>query len=134
MQKFNSWGVSFSTIRFFEEGLESHNKIKSISRDSDILFTIDTVFNATYKVLLLNEYVMGEASVIKALGEFGKLDFIVYGGKWNDSTEEANRIASENNIRLFDISDFLGAINLKNPKEYNPNAKKKSSITSCKHA
>ena len=134
MEKFNSWSVPFSSINWFEGVIKSHDKVISIFRERDILFTIETIYQKIYKVLLLDEYRMGAASVYRAIEEFGKLDFIVYGGNWNNATNEAYEIAKENNLALFNYSGFMGALNFEKPKEYIPNAKKKSSSTVPKRA
>lgn len=72
---------------------------------------------------------MGEATIYKAVEEFGDLDFIVYGGNWNAATSEAYKVAKDNNIALFNYSGIMGALNLENPKEYKQSAKKKIQLS-----
>lgn len=123
----NNWNVPYSSIVWFFNVLENHTKVLNVVREQDILFTITDDEDRTYKILLLNEYRMGAAAVLKAIGEFGITDFIVYGGNWNAATSEAYKVAKENGIALFDYSGVLGALNLKDPKEYKQNGKKKNS-------
>lgn len=121
----NYWNVPYSSIVWFFDVIKTHTRVLSVVREQDILFTITVDEDRTYKVLLLNEYRMGSAVVLKAIEEFGNIDFIVFGGNWNAATSEAYKMAKENGIALFDYSGILGALNLKNPKGYKQNEKKK---------
>ncbi|MEK3836542.1 hypothetical protein [Paenibacillus sp. FSL R7-0128] len=123
----NNWNVPYSSIVWFYSAMRAHTKVLHVERDQDILFTITDNEDRNYKVLLLDEYRMGAAAVFKALEEFGNIDFIVYGGNWNAATSEAYKAAKENGVALFNYSGFMGALNLKKPKEYKQSAKGKSS-------
>lgn len=123
----NNWHVPYSSIVWFYDTMKAHNKVNEVVREKDILFTITDVRGRKFTALLLNEYRMGEATIYKAVEEFGDLDFIVYGGNWNAATTEAYKVAKDNNIALFNYSGIMGALNLESPKEYKQSAKKKDS-------
>lgn len=119
MQKFNNWKVSFSSICYFEEILKTHRRVKSIKRDQDIFFRIERNDNSILNTLLVNTYRFGIASLIEALEEFPEAKYIVIGGNWNKITPEAAKYASDNDIGLYRLSEFIGAINYNNvPLEY----------------
>lgn len=111
MPKFNNWNVPFSTICFFEEALNRQKRVINVSREDDIFFRIERDDGRIINTLLLNEYRFGIASLIKALEEFPETDYIVIGGNWNESTYEADEYAKNNNIGIYDFSEFFGAIN-----------------------
>lgn len=111
MQKFNNWNVPYSTISFFENAIRAHGRVKKVNRERDIFFRIERDNNSVLNVLLLNEYRFGLASLIRALEEFPETKFIIIGGNWNESTYEANIYAENNNIGIYNFSEFLGAIN-----------------------
>lgn len=111
MQKFNNWNVPYSTICFFEDALRAHGRVKKVKRERDIFFRIERDNNSVLNALLLNEYRFGLASLIRALEEFPETKFIIIGGNWNESTYEADRYAEDNNIGIYNFSEFLGAIN-----------------------
>ncbi|WP_227888345.1 hypothetical protein [Cytobacillus oceanisediminis] len=123
----NNWNVPYSSISWFYKVLKTHTKVVSVSREQDILFTISDDEDRTYKILLLNEYRMGSAAVLKSIEEFGIIDFIVFGGNWNAATSDAYKVAKENNIALFDYSGILGALNMQDPKGYKQNGQRKNS-------
>lgn len=118
MCKFNDWGVPYSSILFFEGAVKGHRRVRSIKRERDIFFIIERDDNITLNTLLLNEYCFGLGALLKALEEFPDTEYIIYGGKWNNYTGDADEYAKENKIGIFNYGDFLGAINLTNPLNY----------------
>lgn len=119
MPKFNNWNVPFSTICFFEHALNSHNRVIRVTREKDIFFRVERDDNSILNVLLLNQYRFGIASLIRALEEFPDTKYIIIGGNWNQSTYEADEYAINNNIGIYDFSEFFGAINYNNiPLKY----------------
>lgn len=111
MPKFNNWNVPFSTICFFEDALKSHQRVINVSRENDIFFRIERDDGSIINAFLLNEYRFGVASLIKALDEFPKAKYIIIGGNWNESTYDADKYAEDNNIGIYDFSEFFGAMN-----------------------
>ena len=110
MQKNNKWKVSYSTISFFYDALTSHRKVIDVERIRDIYFIVslnENIINA----LLLNEYVLGVETIIRAMNEFPDVDHIVNGGNWNSFTSDAISYASDNSIGIHSIKDFLKALN-----------------------
>lgn len=118
MHKFNNWSVPYSVITFFERSLSGHNKVVSVERTRDILFKIHDNRGRILQVLLLNEYCLGLAAVLRALDEFPEAEFIVTGGNWNGYTREAKEYGLTNNIGIFNLGEFMGALNYQNPKAY----------------
>lgn len=111
MKNYNDWSVPFSTINWFLDTMKKHEIVQSVERERDILFHITDVSGQTYSALLLNEYVMSEASAIKAIDEFPGLKYIVNGGNWNKCTSEAYEYAGKCGISIFNFGSFMGVIN-----------------------
>lgn len=126
MSRFNNWGVSYSSIIFFEEALNTHNKVKNVVRNKDIFFKIENCNNKVLNTLLLDEYRFGIAALMKALDEFSDAKYIVIGGNWNEATSEALKYAEDNKIGIFTFSEFFGAINYKEPLNYLKRNERKS--------
>ena len=118
MQQLNDWNVSYSSIAFFERALNSHDKVESFTRSDDILFHIALRDGRRMKVLLINEYVVGLASLHRAVAEFPGIDHIVTSGNWNGYTKEAKKYGKKNGIGIFVPSEFLGALNWSKPINY----------------
>lgn len=118
MQEINDWGVSYSIISFFSHALKGHSKVASFQRTDDIFFTIEKVSGEVLHVLLVNEYVLGMAAVLRAQREFPEVDYIVTGTKWNGYTEEAKAYGDRNSIGIFNVGEFFGALHWTEPKKY----------------
>jgi hypothetical protein len=119
MTTFNSWNVSFSSIKFFEDILRGHSTVASVQRQRDILFHIERKEPLEpVTALLLDEYTLSIAAVLKALGEFPEAKCIVTGGNWNAYTREAKEYGDKNQIGIFVIGEFLGSLNLQEPYQY----------------
>ena len=118
MQAFNKWGVSYAIISFFERALSGHNKVKSVTRTDDIHFIIEHVNGTTLHVLLVNEYSLGLAAILRAKIEFPEIEYVVTGGNWNGYTPEAKDYGWKNEIGVFNTSEFFGALNWTQPKKY----------------
>lgn len=118
MRQFNDWGVSYSTIRFVEQALEGHTKVSSFERSQDIVFEIELTSGAQITMLLVNEYTLGMAAIYKAIHEFPGVDYIVTCADWNAYTREAKDYGVQNDIGIFVLGEFFGALNWSNPKKY----------------
>lgn len=118
MQEINNWGVPYSVITFFERALRGHDMVISFDRTNDIYFTIKDIHGRTLQVLLINDYSIGIAAILRARSEFPDLEYIVTGGNWNGYTAEAKEYGQNNSIGIFNIGEFLGSLNWTDPKRY----------------
>lgn len=114
----NNWNVKYNSILFFCRVLKSHNNVNSFCRSRDILFHITRHDFTEIEVLLVDEYVLGIAAVHKAVDEFPNVEYIVTAGRWNGYTAEAKEHGLRNNIGIFVIDEFLGALNWSEPIRY----------------
>ena len=118
MQKYNDWGVSYSAISFLERSLSGHDKVIEYERTKDILFTIVHIQGETITMLLVDEYCLGLAAICRARKEFPEADYIVTSANWNGYTQEAKQYGRDNDIGIFNTSEFFGALSWTNPKTY----------------
>jgi hypothetical protein len=107
----NSWDVSYSVISFFEGVLRGHARVRSVERRDDIYFVIGRKAElSTVRVLLVDEYTLGLAAVLKAIREFPKLDCVVTASNWNGYTQEARSYGDKAGIGVYVGREFLGAL------------------------
>jgi len=106
----NNWNVIYTTIKFFENALRSHEKVESFTREDDIRFMIRRRDFVKINTILVDCYTMGIADVHSVVAEFGKVNCIVTSANWNYYTMEAKEFGFQNNIAIFNVSEFFGAL------------------------
>ncbi|SPF45019.1 conserved hypothetical protein [Syntrophobacter sp. SbD1] len=134
MPELNDWDVPYSVIQFFCRALGGHDKVDSYNRIKDILFIITLKNGKVIKVLLVNEYALGLAAVLRARKEFHEAEYIVTGGNWNGYTPEAKDYGTKNSIGIFNVGEFFGALNWTDPKKYYKKNKHGDPVYSYKSA
>ena len=80
------WEVDELAIKFFSKSLNGHSRIKSFNITNNIIFHIKKDNNQNLTILLINEYILGLATVLKALSDFPNIQYIVTSSKWNGYT------------------------------------------------
>ena len=118
MPEYNDWGVSYSAISFLEKALGSHSKVKSFQRSKDIVFNIELKNGSSVKAVLVNEYSLGLAAVLRALHAFPGVEYIVTCANWNGYTRQAKEFGDQNDLGIFVVGEFLGALHWTHPKKY----------------
>lgn len=118
MPEFNDWSVPYSSITFFGRALDSHSRVASHQRSRDIVFTIRLVNGRTVTAVLLEEYVLGLAAVLRAKAEFPEAEHVISGGMWTAYTPEAKEWGLESGIGVFTIPEFLGALHRREIVKY----------------
>ena len=118
MQGYNDWNVSYSAISFVERALRSHSKVAQFERSQDIVFEITHIDGRILKMVLVNEYTLGVAAVHRALAQFPGTEYVVTCANWNAYTREAKDYGRQNDIGIFVIGEFFGALHWTESKKY----------------
>lgn len=81
--------------------LRQHRNVRDVTRTDDIVFEIcRNEPDDELRILCIDEYACSELDVRRALEEFGHLDVIYIGGKWNHYTAEAAEFCAEQEIGI----------------------------------
>ncbi len=118
MSDYNDWDVSFGLISSFSDALDGHRRVESFVRERDLLFKLTLNDFTETNVLLLDEYTLGLAALLKALKEFPESNFIANGANWNGYSREAKQHGLDNNVGVFVMGEFLGALNWDEPIKF----------------
>src|SRR6266700_1023021 len=95
----NNWGVGWSAISFFEKVLSSHTAVDSFTRKNDIRF--DFVRRGDIpdvNAILVDDYMLGEATVYAILEEFVGVTAVVNNGNWNHIALDWKTFARQTSI------------------------------------
>ena len=111
----NNWNTSYSTISFVERALGGHSAIKSFERINDIQFNIERESLSNVVAVVIGRYTISLADVIGVMSDFPEATCIVAEGNWCRYTREAKEYGISQNVGVFIMSEFLGALNKKIP-------------------
>lgn len=106
----NNWNVSYSRISWLEMALRQHTNVTNYQRHDDIIMEFDRHKGCHITLICLDEYVLGEAGVLRVKHEFPAVNFISVGGNWNGYTKEAKDLCLLRNLGLFNSSELTGAL------------------------
>lgn len=95
---------------FFIKVVSGHSKVQSVREISDQLYKIVLTNNTVIITFLTNKYIIGIADYLDFVDDNSSLNCIVTTSAWNSYTDDAKQRSLENQIGLFDIADFLGAL------------------------
>ena len=117
----NDWGVSYGAIRFVDDALSSHAKVRSFTRPDEIVFKIERVEGmSSTTAVLVNRYTLGLADVLRAKRECPDMDYIVTCANWNHYTSDAKQYGMDNGICVVNVGEFFGSLHWTEMIKYVP--------------
>jgi hypothetical protein len=125
--------VPFSTTSFVMGVMKSHKKVFAFERTRDVVFNIVRVPPLSpVRAVLTDIYTVGLADVLLAIEEVPGVNCVITGGDWNAYTAEAKDYAVQNQIGLFTLSEFFGALWWTELHKYHKKDEKGRPIYHCK--
>ena len=114
----NEWGVRWASIGFLEKVLRNHSAVVNFSCENEIQFQIERLLMEPLNVVMLEDYLLGEAKVHAVIDEFDDVDAVVNNGTWNCVAFDWREFEKQTGVVVLGITDFLGALNVENLEEY----------------
>lgn len=108
----------FDSRNFFKELISKHTEVLDITQLGVPLFTIERFQGKTLNVLLVDIYIISEAEILDLLSRYSDIDAIVNISMWNKNTTGAKELAKEQQIGIFMLNEFMGALNYDNKKAF----------------
>lgn len=99
------------SITYFESVLKNHSKVIQVNRKDDYLFEVTKTNAKQILVYFADIYIISEAEVLYVMSEYEGVGAIVTSSNWNSYTDSGKETAKENDIGVFLISEFMGALN-----------------------
>lgn len=106
------------SINFFKQLISNHSKVDNITQIGFSLFTIEKLNGNTLIVLLVDIYIITEAEVFDLISRYSDIGAIINISNWNRYTTDAKELAKEQQIGLFMLNEFMGALNLDNKRSF----------------
>lgn len=107
----NQWGVTFGRIMFLDKIIRGHPNVTHVRRHDDIIFEIRRMDPSdTLTIACIDKYSASLSEVRRLCDEFGPLNIIFVGGKWNGYTSEAYDFCQERKIGIYNSGEINGAL------------------------
>lgn len=115
-----------SSIQYFERVIKGHTAVVGLNEISENVYEIErTKGRPSIKVLVADIYVVSEADIFEIVTTNYELTCVLLIGFYNRYSEDAKKRAMLENIGLFNMKEFFGAINFNGTKlvNYEPKTK-----------
>ena len=112
------WMSYYGHYKFFEDRMLSHVKVNSIQNTGEGLYEINLDNERVIKVFICECYSFGLAEYYETVEKLGKIQSVIINSSWCGYTTEAKRYCREHGVGLFNIGEFMAALNVKNFWEY----------------
>lgn len=112
------WMSYYGHYKFFEDRMQSHNKVLGIQNTREGLYEINLGDERVIKVFICECYSYGLAEYYETVERLGKVQAVIINSNWCGYTTEAKRYCREHGVGLFTIGEFMAALNIKNFWEY----------------
>ncbi len=101
-----------SSIEYFERVINGHTAVEGLNQVSENVYEIDrTGGRPKIKVLVADIYVVSEADIFEIVTTNYNLTCVLLIGFYNRYSQDAKQRAKAENIGLFNMKEFFGAIN-----------------------
>lgn len=112
------WMSYYGHYKFFEERMLSHDKVYSIQNTGEGLYEINLGDKRVIKAFICECYSFGLAEYHETVEKLGKIQAVIINSNWCGYTSEAKRYCREHGVGLFNIGEFMAALNMKKFWEY----------------
>ncbi|WP_032699973.1 hypothetical protein ACTACM_19660 [Pseudomonas fragariae (ex Marin et al. 2024)] len=112
------WMSHYGEYQFFEERMRNHNKVSKLKNIQGGLYEILLKNGKTLKIFICECYSYGVAEYEETVQKLGPLDAIIINSNWCGYSSEAKSYCRERLVGLFDIREFMAALNLTRYWEY----------------
>lgn len=106
------------SIHFFEQAIQSHDKVEYIQRLRDSYYEIVRKNLPTIRVFVSNYYALSLSDYFEVIEEYSDIDCLITISKWNSVTSDAYNQGKRNSVGVFTMEEFLGALNFGKPYKY----------------
>lgn len=103
---------SDTEIDYFKKILDSHDRVNNYQELSDQQYTVNrTESKQAVFVYLTGLYTIGIADCMDILQKNPQVNCIVSSAAWNGYTSDAKEYTKSNEVGLFTLTEFMGAMN-----------------------
>lgn len=103
---------------FFFKLISNHSRVEEIEQIGIPLYSITKINGNVINALLVDIYIIGDAEILDLMSRYSDIDAIINISMWNSNIPTAKDIAREHKIGLFELKEFMGALNCVSRKAF----------------
>ena len=105
------WPSYYGNFDFFEQRMRTHSRVRSLEALSDGRYRLAKTDGAVLEVFICECYSYGVAEYLETTRKLGRLDAIIISSNWCGYTANLKMQCRDERVGLFDIRDFMAALN-----------------------
>lgn len=105
------------SIQYFEQTLNRHDRVLCWKKISDSYYEIQRKELPPIRVFVSNFYALSISDYYEISSDYD-VDCLITISNWNRVTEDAYVLGKRNDVGVFTMNDFMGAINCARPCTY----------------
>lgn len=105
------WPSYSGEYGFFESRMGTHSRVRSVEPQGDGLYRLTRSDGAVLRTFICECYSFGIAEYMETIEKLGRLDAIIINSAWCGYTPELKVQCRDEQVGLFDIRDFMAALN-----------------------
>lgn len=105
------WPSYYGHFNFFEQRMRAHSQVRDLDALGDGRYRLTKTNGAVLEVFICECYSYGCAEYVETTEKLGKLDVIIISSNWCGYTDDLKIECRGDRVGLFDIRDFMAALN-----------------------
>lgn len=105
------WASHYGHFEFFESRMRSHSRVEDLQSQGNGVYLLKRIHGDSLKVFICECYSYGLAEYMETEQNLGKLDVVIINSIWCGYTYDAKHHCRDNKVGLFDIGEFMAALN-----------------------
>lgn len=105
------WPSYYGHYNFFEQRMSEHSQVRNLEAIGEGRYRLTRSDETLLEVFICECYSFGVAEYMEATAKFGRLDAIIINSNWCGYTDETKLECRNERIGLFNIRDFMAALN-----------------------
>lgn len=107
------WPSYYRHFKFFEARMAEHSMVRTLESVGGGIYRLGLPDSRQLIVFICECYSYGIAEFTETAGKVGKVDTVVINSNWCGYTDELKLQCRNEGVGLFDIRDFMAALNQK---------------------
>lgn len=105
------WPSHYRHFTFFEHRMTEHSMVRTLKNVGDGIYHLTLSSDRNIIVFICECYSYGFAEYIETIEKIGKVDAVIINSNWCGYTDQLKLQCRKERVGIFNIRDFMAAIN-----------------------